>query len=122
MAIDVPPSYYDHHNKDFVNKTNGEPSPPSQVDGMLKYIRTQPKAEPFTPTNRESNVPAKYYNEAFVDDNFRDSTIPSNFNNKGYEDDEYITVSPSRSVPSTHDKPKTLRKCNSLCVKKRIYG
>lgn len=56
MAIDVPDSY--------INKTNGEASPQTRVDGMLKF-RLHPKAEV---PNRESNIPSKFVNEAFEHD------------------------------------------------------
>ena len=61
MAIDVPPSY---NNNSYVSRTTGEPSPQTKVDGMLKFARHQPKAEP----SRDSNIPARFVNEAFAND------------------------------------------------------
>ena len=54
----------------FVNKTNGESSPLTSVDGMLKFKRTQPRAEIV---DRSSNIPSRFVNEAFTRDEFDDS-------------------------------------------------
>ena len=54
-----------------MNKTTGEASPKTRVDGMMKF-RLHPKAEI---PNRDSNVPSKFYNEAFERD--EDDDIPT---------------------------------------------
>jgi len=109
MAIDVPPYYNEVDERKQVNKTVGEPSPQTHVSGMLKYSRTQPKAESF---GRDSNVPAKYYNEAFDnDEKFRESNIPSKFVNEAFDQengDEFVTVTPSRRVELDSDEAKSL--------------
>ena len=80
------PASHKNNNNSYINKTTGEPSPLTKVDGMLKFTRLHPKAE----VNRESNIPARFLNEGFL------------------RDGDDFAASMERLDIATPDQPKTL--------------
>lgn len=108
MPVDVYPMPYNQNQNgiDYNNKNSMDRSPQTQM------YREQPRIADRI-VNRESNVPAKYYNEAFEDDTIdtsRESNIPSKFINAGFEgdDNEYVDVTPSRRIDYDQSGPKSL--------------
>ena len=109
MAIDVP----SYHNPQPSPPAPMEP-PPQPQNGMLKHAHRNQTPKTTIPANRESNIPNKYYNAAFEEENNRDSGVPSTFNDGYLDDGGGGYVPPNRKLEPGQDMPKSLGKSSCL--------